>query len=335
MISPDTIPARQPVEIRDTVVHVAHDTVKHVEQPADRHVTPATASQPGSASAGHTVAPVTTPSAAVHVLRNDSVGSASDTLASDTVRVQHEFGVVLTPPPHPTVEEREDTSSGMSFIYGGLLLLFCIIGIRFHNSRKYVASMLRNLVEIRMRNNVFDETVRETSFLVLLNLMWSCSAGVMLYGLLRLTVPDNPIWSVGIPALVSKPAASVALCMGVGVVYTCFMAIAYYVVGSVFSDGKHAGLWLKGYTAGQGLLSFIYFPLALLMLCWPEWGEILLWIALGTFVLSKIVFIWKGFRIFFTQISSWLLFLYYLCSLEIVPLILTYLAAMWLCSLLH
>lgn len=319
MISPDTIPARPPIEMRDTVAHVVQDTVKHV----------------APSSATHSAAPVAARTVAVPVLRNDSAGFESDTLASDTVRAHHEFGVVLTPPPHPMVEEREDASSGMSFIYGGLLLLFCIIGIRFHNSRKYVTSMLRNLVEVRMRNNVFDETVRETSFLVLLNLMWSCSAGVMLYGLLCLTVADNQIWSLSIPALTAKRAASVALCMGVGVVYTCFMAIAYYVVGSVFSDGKHAGLWLKGYTAGQGLLSFIYFPLALLMLCRPEWGEILLWIALGTFVLSKIVFIWKGFRIFFTQISSWLLFLYYLCSLEIVPLILTYLAAMWLCSLLH
>ena len=327
MTFPDTIPASAPKEVRDTVTHVVHDTVKHTEKNNVTH-TPAATVTP--------VAPTAvTRSVAVPVSHKDSIGVASDTVASDTVHAQHAFGVVLTPPPHTTVEARENTYLGMSFIIGGLQLLFCIIGIRFHGSRKYVASMLRNLVEVRMRNNVFDETVKETSFLVLLNLMWSCSAGVMLYGLLCLTVPDNPIWSFGIPALAANQAASVGVCMGAVLIYTCFMAIAYYVVGSVFSDGKHAAVWLKGYTAGQGLLSFIYFPLALLMLCRPEWTEILLWIALGTFVLSKIVFIWRGFRIFFTQISSWLLFLYYLCSLEIVPLILTYLAAMWLCSLLH
>lgn len=265
--------------------------------------------------------------------RPDSV--AADSVAADTLNAVHHYGVLLTPPEHPGVSARETPSSGMSYIFGILLLLFCITGIRFHNTRKYVTSMLHNLVAIRIRSNVFDETVRETSFLVLLNLMWSCAAGGLLYGLLCLTVADNPIWSLGVPALFTHRALSAGVCMGIGVVYTCFMAVAYYVVGCVFSDNKHAVIWLKGFAAAQGLLSFAYLPLSLLLLCWQEWTEIILWIALGLFIMSKIVFIWKGFRIFFTQFSSWLLFLYYLCSLEIVPLILTYLAGMWLCSLLH
>lgn len=266
---------------------------------------------------------------------NKADSIASDSVAADTVRVEHTYGVLLTAPSQPEVAQREESSDGMSYIFGGLILLFCIIGIRFHNSRKYVSALLRNLVEVRVRSNVFDETVRETSFLVLLNLMWGCSAGILLYGLLCETLPLNPIFSFGLPGLATHKAAAVAICMGVGVVYTCFMSLAYYVVGCVFSDGVHARMWLKGFTASQGLMSFIYFPVALLLLCWQEWTSILLWIGFGTLVLAKIVFIWKGFRIFFTQFSSWVLFLYYLCSLEIVPLILTYLAALWLCSFLH
>lgn len=261
--------------------------------------------------------------------------AVSDSIARDTISMEHVYGVLLTPPQQAHAIMRDGRSSGMSYIFGGMILLFCIIGIRFHNSRRYVAAMLRSLVEVRIRNNVFDETIRETSFLVLLNLMWSCSAGVLLYGLLVLTMPDNPFYSYGLPVLETGKSLSLAVCMGVGVVYTCFMSVAYYVVGSVFSDAEHARMWLKGFTASQGLLSFIYFPLALLILCRPDWTETLLWIGMGAFLLSKTVFLWKGFRIFFIQISSWVLFLYYLCSLEIVPLILTYMAAMWFCSLLQ
>ncbi|MDE6338919.1 MAG: DUF4271 domain-containing protein [Muribaculaceae bacterium] len=51
----------------------------------------------------------------------------------------------------------------------------------------------------------------------------------------------------------------------------------------------------------------------------------------GIIGIGKIVFIYKGFRIFFQQLRSWLLFLCYLCSLEIVPLILAYLLAYQIC----
>ena len=272
--------------------------------------------------------------AARHKSVSDSVAAPADSLASDSVAKPRVYGITLTPPKMPEVERNVSSSPGISIILGGLVILFCIIGLRFRNNRKYVTALLRNLVEVKVRNNLFDETVRETSFLVLLNLMWSCSAGIILYFLLDFSVPGNPAFSFGLPGLHSHVAASMAICMGVGVVYTCFMALAYYLVGTVFSDKVYARLWLKGFAASQGLLGFIYFPLALLFLCYPDWTGALLWVALATFVLAKIVFICKGFRIFFSQISSWVLFLYYLCSLEIVPLILTYLAATLLCGLL-
>ncbi len=308
----------------DTITHHAvavavHDTAKaHVQKPVAVH---------------DTTHRVSKPTAVRQILPKDTL--AKDTLAVDTVHKTHVYGITLTPPKYPKVEVNAADTTGMSWVIGGLLLLFCIIGIRFHNNRRYVATLFQNLVDVRTRMNVFDETVRETSFLVLLNLLWSCSAGILLYGLLCHTTGFAAQYGFNLHALTTHPSLSIAICMGIGVAYTCFMSLAYVIVGNVFADSVKAKMWLKGYTAGQGLLSTIYFILALLMLSHPEWGEILLWIAAGMLILTKIVFIWKGFRIFFTQISSWVLFLCYLCSLEIVPLILTYLAAIFICSLLH
>ncbi|MDE6804770.1 MAG: DUF4271 domain-containing protein, partial [Muribaculaceae bacterium] len=116
--------------------------------------------------------------------------------------------------------------------------------------------------------------------------------------------------------------------------YTLFMMGVLWLTGIIFTDRNRAALWVKGYAAAQGLLSFIFFPLALLCQSYPGEQMTFLYVAGGALVLAKLIFIWKGLRIFFNQFSSWVLFLYYLCSLEIVPLILTYIAAVLLCVLL-
>ena len=110
---------------------------------------------------------------------------APDTVAADTIVVTEKvFGLTLEPPVEPKVEPMP-SSFGMSCVFSALFILFCVIGLRFRNNLKYVTTLLHNLVEVRVRHNVFDETVRETSFLVLLNLLWSCSAGIILCRFLR------------------------------------------------------------------------------------------------------------------------------------------------------
>ena len=93
-------------------------------------------------------------------------------------------------------------------------------------------------------------------------------------------------------------------------------------------------MWVNGYMATTGLSTLIFFPLSLLSIFYPSDAGIILIVALGGFIIAKLIFIWKGFRIFFKEITSWLLFLYYLCSLEIVPLILLFFSTYLLCGTL-
>lgn len=262
--------------------------------------------------------------------------TTADTVATDTI--EHVYGVVMTAPPKVEVKPRPGESTGMSIILASIIVLFAIIGLRFRNNRKYVTSLRRNLVDTRLRHNVFDETVRETTFLVLLNLLWSFSAGIILFSFLRLPPFSIGGYTFSLPkpeGLMVHPAISMGICIGMAVAYTAFMAIAYTTVGTVFSDLRHAKIWLKGFSSSQGLLSFLWFPLALISIFYPEWASVVLLTAFATFTIAKIIFIWKGFRIFFTQFSSWVLFLYYLCSLEIVPLILTCLGTLLLIGLVR
>lgn len=212
-------------------------------------------------------------------------------------------------------------SDDMSWIYVGLAAIFCMVGFCMHNSPRYWQAVASDLTATRERANVFDETVRETTFLVLLNLMWVASAGVLLWTAVRWLNP-------GIPGNV---AGGVGICMGMSLLYNSAMLLAYFVSGSVFTDGRHASMWVRGAAAAAALETVLLFPLALLALVRPEWAQILLLTAVCVFILGKIMFIFKGIRIFFNHSSSWLLFLYYLCSLEIVPLILTYVLTLQIC----
>ena len=102
------------------------------------------------------------------------------------------------------------------------------------------------------------------------------------------------------------------------------MWLCYTVVVKVFSDSIHTQLWVRGYTAGMGLGAVFFFPLALLALTYPANVPHIVIAAFTMLIFVKFLFIVKGFRIFFTESSLWVVFLYYLCSLEIVPLVITF-----------
>ena len=314
-----------PEEPLDVVVSAgeASDSISHPAAIPD-HPTAQSTSEPVTGVSSSTAVTSYPVSQNFVLLSPDSV--AETAVDSSAVVVTPVWGLTLEPP--ETVappEPRPDTSGGVSFISLALFLLFALIGIRFHNNRLFIDSLLRNLVEVKERGNLFDDTVRETSFLLFLNLMWCCCTGVALYRLLEVTVPGS---TFSFP-----PGGCMGICIGVAAAYMVFISAAVLTTGTVFADLSHARIWLRGLVASQGILGFFYFPLALAMLCYPGASIPLLWVAAVAFILARLTFIWKGMRIFFTEISSWVLFLYYLCSLEIVPLILTYFIAAYFCRI--
>lgn len=228
-----------------------------------------------------------------------------DTVAVDTVVHDTTYVIVIESEPEPELPGRDvDADSGMSWIIAGMLLLFTIVAIRFRKNSKFLAGALRDATDTRERGNVFDDTVRESSFMVILNVLWTVCAGILLSGGREI-----------MPALI---------CIGATMLYQAFMTGLYAMMGNVFSDKLHTRMWLHGLWAVTGLSTLIFFPAALMMLCYPEEAQTALWIALAGLIIMKILLIRKSFRIFFTKITSWVLFLYYLCSLEVVPIIMLY-----------
>ncbi len=271
----------------------------------------------------------------------DSVaaGLATDSVATDTVVPGAELkGIMLVNPASEYMRgidkpeaQKSGLWGGMSWVYLALTVMFCVICLKFKGNSRYMKALYSDLTDTRLRSNVFDETVRETSLLVLMNIMWVLNAGVMLWTAVRqysgLYAGAGAALSPNSISITCPEWIGIGICAGVAAAYLLVETLAYWVVGNVFSDRHKTGLWVKGAAASTALETFLLFPISLLMLIYPEWHEMLLWMGIGVFILGKIVFLYKGFRIFFAEISSWMLFLYYLCSLEIVPLILTYFGA--------
>ena len=218
------------------------------------------------------------------------------------------------------------TGDQVSWTYLILFAAFFLVCIRVRGNFKFVGSFFRDLVEVRERENMFDATVRETSFIFLTLLLTGCSVGVLLRQAVALYGESFAVWAdiPDVGGFVSGELASEAACMLLVCVYISVMWICYNVVGRVFSDDAHTWQWVRGFTAGTGLAAAVFFPLALLSLIYKEYSVAITLVALLMLILVKIIFIVKGFRIFFTESSLWVVFLYYLCSLEIVPLLITF-----------
>ena len=213
-----------------------------------------------------------------------------------------------------------------SWIYVILFTVFFLVCLRVRGNFKFLQTFFRDLVVVRERENMFDVTVTETSLIFLVMLLTGCSVGVLLYsgvGLFSSTVPVHAeIPSLGLA--VSGQFVSTMVCMLLACAYIGAMWVVYTVVGRVFSDKLHTWLWVRGFTAGTGLSAAVFFPLALLAIAYPEFSLQIVTAGCAMLTLVKSVFIVKGFRIFFTESSLWVVFLYYLCSLEIVPLVITF-----------
>jgi hypothetical protein len=98
--------------------------------------------------------------------------------------------------------------------------------------------------------------------------------------------------------------------------------LAYKVIGYVFADKEMTEQLVNGFNSSQTLLGFLLLFPAMLLLFYPAVTEIMAVIGVIFYVLARFIFIYKGFRIFYSDFSSLLYFILYLCTVEVIPVIL-------------
>lgn len=211
------------------------------------------------------------------------------------------------------------TDSGLLTI---LTAIFVALALNFRHCPRIFANFSGELLSVRRRANVFDEhTTNESRVLLLLIVQYVACLGILLYALAgqrHAHVDSGHIFR------------TTAMLMGLAGAYYCFELCAYNVVGYVFGTADGRRQWVRGFNASQSLAGLALMIPALLTIFYPDAARPTLIVAGCIYFLARLIFITKGFRIFFTRIASLVYFILYLCTLEIIPVIIVYRTAMYL-----
>lgn len=247
----------------------------------------------------------------------------TDSAATDSVSAT-QYALLISPPEKSLKQGIPKTQipTATSWVLAAVILLFCLVCFKFRKNLKYIRLLVTELTDTRERGNMFDDTARETFFMFLLNLLFCVSSGIMLY------------YAASGEALspLSFSGSKLALCCALTAGWELLLLAVYSISGFTFFSRSSTSLWIRGFIANQGLLALALTLPSILLLFHPAWTAGILILCISLFTIARIMFIWRGLRIFFSQNNSLLLFLCYLCSLEIVPILITYEAAKALCS---
>lgn len=253
----------------------------------------------------------------------DSSGNTLHIVRPDSARVMSVPQDSATATPRPTSPLHDN---------GSMLLVLAVIfitAISYRKGYKYVADFIHNISSVRERQNLFeDHTVKETQIMTALTANTCIFEAILLYLAYQLlyqpaTTPATPVF--GFVAALSAFTATFHIAM---------LALCW-TLGFIFSDKPSTDLWLDGVKASASMLGVMLAPLTFVILILPEFLHTGLIIAIILYFLSRIIVIYKAFRIFFNNLQSSLYFILYLCSVEIVPVILSFAGAMNLCRILY
>lgn len=191
----------------------------------------------------------------------------------------------------------------------GLLLgTLVLAALNAGSLRRALKAYRAELWSVRRRPNVFDdEQSVPVHIATVLALVFIVFGGVVLYNL----------HGVPTPATFAGATAS----MGLLGAYYVFQRCAYWLVGYTFTSPDGMRRWLGGFAATQAYTGLGLVIPALLLVFQPQWHSVLIIISLSIYFAARILFIAKGFRIFYQKIWSLLYFILYLCTLEILPML--------------
>lgn len=190
-----------------------------------------------------------------------------------------------------------------------LLLTFLFLSANFRHYSTFVKTFAQDLWKVRNRSNIFDDhTLSETRVQASFILLLCVSEGILMYCAIA------PHLSSG-----ASIFSCVAICTGVAIFYYAAQLVAYRAVGYTFTTAQRASEWIKGFRASQSLLGITLVVPALVVLFNPGIAPAVIAIGMSLYVLARIIFILKGFRIFYINSFSLVYFILYLCALEILP----------------
>lgn len=207
-----------------------------------------------------------------------------------------------------------------------LIGMFLLLAANFRHYSTFFKNFLSDLLSVRRREETFGvRTFSETGVQISIVLIACLCEGIIINS----AFPERPVLGPVLGEFVIIGVFSL-----IAMVYYLWQLAAYGTVGAIFADKVSARMWMKGFNASQSLLCMLLVVPALFVLFNPAASRIIIILGIGFYILARLAFICKGFRLFYDNFGSLLYFILYLCTLEIVPLVLIYRAVLVLHNLL-
>ena len=202
-----------------------------------------------------------------------------------------------------------------------VVLMLCIC-LSFKNIQRLWATIVKRLWNTRSRRDydIITSTEKRTLGLML------CVAVIFI------SLIVNAAFSYMSPQSHSFTLMTTLCLTALFAVYFLFQYIVYEMIGYSFSSDEGRILWVEGFTAAMTLLGVGLMIPGLMILFYPEVTKTAIIIAGALYVCARIMFICKGFRIFYTNLGSIVYFILYLCALEFVPIALLFYLSGLLCA---
>ena len=188
--------------------------------------------------------------------------------------------------------------------------VFLLLAYNFRNYSTFLKNFTYDLWNVRRTDDTSAvRTFTETGIQISIVLLACLCEGIIINAALNSAGYTTPL----------PTFPEIALLSLVAVAFYLFQLLAYRIVGYVFTDKLSGRQWVKGFNASQSLLGMALTIPALVVLFNPDVAPIVVTIGVVCYILARLIFIFKGFRLFYDNFGSLLYFILYLCTLEIVP----------------
>lgn len=216
---------------------------------------------------------------------------------------------------------RQGPIIGNSGILSVIVLLFLLISVNFKECSKLITRFSRQLLNIKKRENIFDEhTAHETRLTILMLIQYIVYLSILLSGACLVIKSKSEGLTGDFDTLLKD--------IGVVTVYYIFQLCAYGVVAYTFSEPDDTRRFIRSLNASQALCGLALIVPTLMILFYPQYLDTLVIIGGAAYLLFRLLFVANGFSIFYRNIFSLVYFILYLCTLEIIPVIYVFKAAM-------
>lgn len=196
-----------------------------------------------------------------------------------------------------------------------LVISFIVVSFNFNHFRRLLSTYGQNLFTVRKRANAFDEhTTNENNVIAILIFQLCVCMGILLSEKINSFLPIPP----------NKIMLATCCMMGLYGIYYIFQLITYRLMGYVFTDSIGSSQWLKGFYSSHIFLGFSLLIPTFVSIFYPTTTDLMINIASALYIIARLIFINKGFKIFYNNFYSLFYFILYLCTLEIIPVIFVY-----------